>query len=65
MTTEKRCNMCLQIQFIDNNDPRNACFGCVHRKYKSIKDYCEIDGHYIDFYGLWEQTCQYHETETE
>lgn len=65
MKTEKRCDGCIQIQFIDNNDIKSACFGCVHRKEKVIKDYCEIDSHDIGFLDLWDQTCEYHETEME
>ena len=65
MTTEKQCDNGLQIQFLDTTDIKQACFGCVHRKEKVIRDFCEIDGHFIDFFGLWEQTCEYHETEME
>lgn len=41
------------------------CLSSCTKDGQHIKDYCEIDDHYIDFFGLWEQTCEYHETETE
>lgn len=47
-----------------------ACVSCIHQKSTlGISMYdnlfhafqCDIDGHYISYFGLWRQTCKHHD----
>ena len=51
----------------DDHDDK-ACISCTHRKVMPRSDehrdnFCDIDGHYIGYCGLWEHTCDNHELE--